>query len=95
MAKKNIEEPKHVGGGAIASINNIFMRIVAVFAASGLSVIGAGAVVGIETYKAVILAGTLGVATVVERLARGFLDDGKLTIDEINAAFTSVDKKAQ
>jgi hypothetical protein len=95
MTKKNIDTPQHVGGGAIASINNIFMRIVAVFAASGLSVIGAGAVVGIETYKAVVLAGTLGVATVVERLARGFLDDGKLTIDEINAAFTSVDKKAQ
>jgi hypothetical protein len=93
--KKNIEDPTQVGSGAIASINNIFMRIVAVFAASGLSVIGAGAVVGIETYKAVVLAGTLGVATVVERLARGFLDDGKLTIDEINAAFTSVDKKAQ
>ena len=93
--KKNIEDPTQVGSGAIASLNNIFMRIVAVFAASGLSVIGAGAVVGIETYKAVVLAGTLGVATVVERLARGFLDDGKLTIDEINAAFTSVDKKAQ
>ena len=95
MSKKNTSEPTHVGGGAIASINNIFMRIVAVFAASGLSVIGAGAIVGIETYKAVVLAGTLGVATVVERLARGFLDDGKLTIEEINAAFTSVDKKAQ
>ncbi len=96
MAKAHIEiEPTHVGGGAIASINNIVARIVAVFAASGLSVIGAGAVVGISTAKAVILAGTLGVATVVERLARGFLDDGKLTIDEINAAFTSVDKKAQ
>jgi hypothetical protein len=94
MAKKNIEEPTHVGGGAIASINNIFMRIVAVFAASGLSVIGAGAVVGISTAKAVILAGTLGVATVVERLARGFLDDGKLTVSEINAAFSAVDKKA-
>ena len=71
------------------------MRIIAVFAASGLSVIGAGAVVGISTMKAVILAGTLGVATVVERLARGFLDDGKLTIDEINQAFSSVDKKAK
>ena len=94
MTKAYIEEPKHVGGGAIASINNIVMRIIAVFAASGLSVIGAGAVVGIETYKAVILAGTLGVATVVEKLARGFLDDGKLTIAEINAAFTAVDKKA-
>jgi hypothetical protein len=94
MAKAYIEEPKHVGGGAIASINNIVMRIVAVFAASGLSVIGAGAVVGISTAKAVILAGTLGVATVVERLARGFLDDGKLTVAEINAAFATVDKKA-
>jgi len=94
MAKAYIEEPKHVGGGAIASINNIVMRIIAVFAASGLSVIGAGAVVGISTAKAVILAGTLGVATVVERLARGFLDDGKLTVAEINAAFSAVDKKA-
>jgi hypothetical protein len=86
MAKAYIEEPTQVGSGAIASINNIFMRIVAVFAASGLSVIGAGAVVGIETYKAV--------ATVVEKLARGFLDDGKLTVAEINAAFSAVDKKA-
>jgi hypothetical protein len=93
MAKVHIEEPTQVGSGAIASINNIVMRIVAVFAASGLSVIGAGAVVGIETYKAVILAGTLGVATVVEKLARGFLDDGKLTVTEINAAFSAVDKK--
>jgi hypothetical protein len=94
MAKAYIEEPQHVGGGAIASINNIIARIVAVFAASGLSVIGAGAVVGISTAKAVILAGTLGVATVVEKLARGFLDDGKLTVDEINAAFSAVDKKS-
>ena len=95
MAKAHIEmEPTHVGGGAIASINNIIARIVAVFAASGLSVIGAGAVVGISTAKAVILAGTLGVATVVEKLARGFLDDGKLTVDEINAAFSAVDKKS-
>ena len=94
MAKAYIENPTHVGGGAIASINNIIMRIIAVFAASGLSVIGAGAVVGISTAKAVILAGTLGVATVVERLARGFLDDGKLTVAEINAAFSSVDKRA-
>lgn len=77
------------------NINNILMRIVAVFAASGLSVIGAGAVVGISTAKAVILAGTLGVATVVEKLARAFLDDGKLTGVEINEAFASVDKRAK
>jgi hypothetical protein len=92
---KQVEEPTQVGSGAIASINNIIMRIIAVFAASGLSVIGAGAVVGISTVEAVILAGTLGVATVVERLARGFLDDGKLTIQEINNAFSTVDKKGK
>lgn len=76
------------------ALSNILMRIVAVFAASGLSVLGAGAVVGIDTIQAVMLAGLLGVATVVEKLARAFLDDGKLTIAEINDAFKTVDKKA-
>jgi hypothetical protein len=41
-----------------------------------------------------MLAGLLGVATVIERLARAFLDDGKLTLAEINDAFKTVDKKA-
>ena len=91
---KVIQEPEQIGSGVTASITNILSRIIAVFAASGLSIIGAGAVVGINTVKAVILAGTLGVATVVEKLARGFMDDGKLTTKEINAAFKSVDKKA-
>lgn len=77
------------------ALSNILMRIIAVFAASGLSVLGAGAVVGIDTIKAVMLAGLLGVATVVEKLARAFLDDGKLTLSEINDAFSAVDKKAQ
>lgn len=80
--------------GAVSSIKNILFRIIAVFAANGLGVIGAGAIIGIDTMSAVILAGTLGVATVVEKLARGFIDDGKLSIDEINSAFNSVDKKA-
>lgn len=75
------------------NIGNILARIVAVFAASGLSVIGAGAVVGISTAQAVLLAGGLGVATVVEKLARAFLDDGKLSLEEINEAFNAVDKK--
>ena len=79
----------------VTNLGNILARIIAVFAASGLSVIGAGAVIGISTAKAVILAGTLGVATVVEKLARHFLDDGKLTASEINDAFASVDKRAK
>jgi hypothetical protein len=93
--KKDVMDLDVTNAGPVTAIGNIIMRIVAVFAASGLSVIGAGAVVGISTMKAVILAGTLGVATVVEKLARGFLNDGKLDADEIQAAFTSVDKRAE
>lgn len=69
------------------------MRIVAVFAAQGLGVIGAGAIIGIDTMSAVMLAGGLGVATVVEGLARSFLNDGKLSASEINDVFAKVDKK--
>jgi hypothetical protein len=88
-----MEEEYGVTGGW-ATVKNILMRIIAVFAASGLGVLGAGAVIGIDTVQAVSMAGLLGVATVVEKLARAFLDDGKLTLDEINAAFAKVDKNA-
>ena len=94
MVKNNVEE-EVIGSTAVTNIWNIFFRIVAVFAASGLSIIGAGSLVGIDTLTAVIMAVTLGVATVVEKLARAFLDDGKLSDSEINAAFAPVDKKAK
>ena len=74
---------------------NILMRIVATFAASGLGVIGAGAIAGVPIWKACFMAGMAGVATVVEGLSRAFLDDGKLSSTEINQVFTKVDKKAQ
>lgn len=85
----------HNRGVEMKSLNNVLMRIVAVFAASGLGVIGAGAIAGISTVKAVTVAGLTAVAAVVEKLARAFMDDGKLTLDEINAAFSSVDKGAK
>ena len=76
-------------------LSNVLLRIVAVFAASGLGVIGAGAIAGVTLWKACFMAGMAGVATVVEGLAREFLDDGKLEFEEINSVFTKVDKKAQ
>lgn len=79
----------------MASLKNVLMRIVAVFAASGLSVIGAGAIAGVDTITAVTVAGLTAVAAVVEKLARAFMDDGKLSLDEINAAFSTVDKGAK
>ncbi len=87
-------EEEAVAGG-FATIKNVLWRILAVFAASGLSVLGAGAVVGIDLLSAVFMAGILGVATVIEKLARFFLEDGKLTLDEINAAFAKVDKHSE
>ena len=71
------------------------MRIVAAFTASALGVIGAGAVAGISTIKAMTVAGITAVAAVVEKLARGFMDDGKLSLDEINAAFSAIDTNAK
>ena len=77
------------------ALNNILMRIVATFAASGLGVIGAGAIAGVPIWKACFMAGMAGVATVVEGLSRAFLDDGKLSASEINQVFNKVDKKSQ
>jgi hypothetical protein len=89
-------EEKELGvAGGWATMKNVLLRIVAVFAASSLSVLGAGAVVGIDLLSAVLMAGILGVATVVERLARAFLDDGNLSMEEINEAFSKVDKNSK
>lgn len=90
-----MEEVETGVAGGLATIKNVVWRILAVFAASGLSVLGAGAVVGVDLFSAVFMAGILGVATVVEKLARAFLDDGNLTLDEINAAFSKVDKNSE
>lgn len=76
-------------------VKNICLRILATFAASGLGVIGAGTIAGVPVWKAVFMAGIAGVATVIEGLSRAFLDDGKLSVDEINQVFNKVDKKAK
>jgi ABC-type phosphate transport system substrate-binding protein len=78
----------------VKNIKNILLRIIAVFAANGLAVIGAGAIAGISTAKAITVAGLTAVAAVVEKLARSFMDDGKLTADEINSAFSTIDAAA-
>ena len=82
-------------GSAMKLFWNVLMRIVAAFTASALGVIGAGAVAGISTIKAMSVAGITAVAAVVEKLARGFMDDGKLTLDEINSAFSAIDSNAK
>jgi len=74
-------------------IKIIMARMVAVFVANGLAVIGAGSLIGVDTVSSIMLAGSLGVIKVSESLARAYIDDGKITLDEINESFAIMDKK--
>jgi hypothetical protein len=72
---------------------NVMLRVVATFVASALGVIGAGTVAGsmsgieIPIWFSAVMGGVMAVAKVVELLALAFLEDGKLSLNEINAAF--------
>jgi hypothetical protein len=74
----------------ISKLKDITWRMLAVFIATALGVIGTGALIGVEVWQAALMAGIGGVATVLENLARAYLDDGKITNDEINGVFTKV-----
>jgi hypothetical protein len=65
----------------------IAKRMLALFIVSALTTIGAGAIIGIDTLQTAILAGVMGIANVIEDLARGYLNDGELSDEEIDAAF--------
>jgi hypothetical protein len=65
----------------------IAKRMLSLFLVSALATVGAGAAIGIDVVQAALLAGIMGIANVVEDLARGYLNDGELTEDEIDRAF--------
>jgi hypothetical protein len=67
----------------------IGLRMLALFLVSALTTIGAGAIIGIDTLQTAILAGVMGIANVVEDLARGYLNDGELSEEEVDAAFVN------
>jgi hypothetical protein len=75
---------------SLSKVKDIAWRMLAVFIATALGVIGTGALIGVEVWQAALMAGIGGVATVMENLARAYLDDGKITNDEINGVFTKV-----
>lgn len=76
-------------------LQDILSRMIAVFTVGALGTLGAGAIMGVETWVALSMAGLLAVASVAERLAREYLDDGKLTLDEINGAFSPFAKSEE
>ena len=71
----------------------IIARIIATFIANALAIIGAGRLIGVDIVSAVMLAGSLGVIKVIEGLSRAYLDDGHLSLEEINEVFQQFDKK--
>ena len=77
----------------LQKIKVIIARMVAVFVANGLAVIGAGSLIGVDTISSILLAGSLGVIKVAESLARAYIDDGKITLEEINESFAIMEKK--
>ena len=74
---------------------SIGKRILAVFIAQALSVLGAGSLVGIDVFESSLLAGIMGIAHVVERLARKYIDDGQLTWEEVNQVFNAMPNKGE
>jgi lactam utilization protein B len=74
-------------------VKDITGRMIAVVIASVMGTLGAGALIGIDTWKSAALAAVMGVAVVSESLARGYLSDGKLDEKEINEAFSKANEK--
>jgi len=68
-------------------VATVIGRMIAVFLATGLSVVAAGTIAGVELWQSFLMAGIGGVATVVEGLSRAYLKDGNLSLDEINEVF--------
>lgn len=64
-------------------------RIMAVFMMNAMAIIGGSSLIGgIDPWKAAFLAGVTSAATVLQKLAAAYADDGKITAEEIDSAFT-------
>lgn len=77
----------------MSSLKKVLTRITAVFAASALGVIGAGAIAGVELWKAMLMAGIGGIATVIEGLSRSYIYDGELSKKDIDDVFRKAHEK--
>lgn len=74
-------------------VQDILFRMVAVVIASVMGTIGAGTIIGVELWKSASMAAILGVAVVLEALARAYIVDGKLDDAEINESFSKANGK--
>lgn len=74
---------------------DVLFRSFALFLTMALPAIGAGAFAGVEPIQSALIAGALGVSKVITDLAKAFLDDGKLTQDEVDVIFKRANNKGK
>jgi hypothetical protein len=79
----------------LSIIKDVVFRSIALFMTMALPAIGAGAFAGVEPVQSALIAGALGVSKVLTDLAKAFLDDGKLTQEEVDAVFKRATKKSE
>ncbi len=72
----------------VSTIGSVVARIGATFVYQAMAVIGGASIVGgIPVYKAALLSGLTATATVIQKLAAAYADDGKITMEELDSAF--------
>lgn len=75
---------------------NTSMRVFAVFAMQAMAIVGGASIVGgIPVWKAALLSGISATAQVLQKLAAAFADDGKITAEELDAAFALSNKASK
>jgi len=79
----------------LSIIKDVVFRSIALFLTMALPAIGAGAFAGVEPVQSALIAGALGVSKVLTDLAKAFLDDGKLTQEEVDGVFKRATKKSE
>ena len=79
----------------LSIVKDVVFRSIALFMTMALPAIGAGAFAGVEPVQSALIAGALGVSKVITDLAKAFLDDGKLTQEEVDAVFKRATKKSE
>ena len=79
----------------LSILKDVLFRSIALFMTMALPAIGAGAFAGVEPVNCALIAGALGVSKVLTDLAKAFLDDGKLTQEEVDGVFKRANKKSE
>lgn len=74
-------------------VRTVSGRVFATFLATGLGVVAAGPIAGVELWQSFLMAGIGGVATVIEALSRAYLRDGKLSMEEIDEVFAAAEAR--